>query len=170
MTIVDNRLINNLPDDKVFVTASGINKTLKDAIEDGDIGGSGGGGGGGIVEVFNHVVTLGSSAPSLTGLNYFMAPQNIQIKKVRLLVYTKNGVNSGNLEIDIKANATPNDTGMTSILSTKPLIDFSTASDYDISNGVISTQNISNNNFLRLDVTSIPAGWVGSFQVICYAE
>lgn len=170
MTIVDNRLINNLPDDKVFVTASGINKTLKDAIEDGDIGGSGGGGGGGIVEVFNHVITLGANASTLTGLNYFMVPQNITIKSVRLLVYNKSGVNSGNLEIDIKRNSTPDNSGMTSILSARPLINFSTAADYDISVGTISTANISNNNFLRLDVTSIPAGWLGKFQVICYAE
>jgi hypothetical protein len=169
MTIVDNRLINNLPDDKVFVTASGINKTLRDAIQDGDIGG-GGGGGAGIVEIFNHVINLGSNASTLTGLNYFMAPQNLAITKVRLLVYQKNGVSSGNLEIDIKTNTTPDDTGMTSILSAKPLIDFSTALDFDIATGTISTASIPNNNFLRLDVTSIPAGWLGKFQVICYAE
>lgn len=168
MTILDNRLIDNLPDDRVFVTASGINKTLKDAIQDGDIGG--GGGGGGIVEVFNHVVSIGSSAPTLTGLSYFMAPTPFNITSVRLLVYSKGAIVSGFLEIDIKKNTTPDSVGMTSILTTKPIINFSTDPDYTLNSGVIATPAVSNNNFLRLDVTSIPTGWVGQFQVLVYGS
>lgn len=168
MTIIDNRLIDNLPDDRVFVTASGINKTLKDAIQDGDIGG--GGGGGGMIEVFNHVVSIGSSAATLTGLSYFMAPTPFNITSVRLLVYSKNAITSGFLEIDVKKNTTPDNVGMTSILTTKPIIDFSIDPDYTLSSGVISTAAVSNNNFLRLDVTSIPTGWAGQFQVIVYGS
>jgi hypothetical protein len=168
MAILDNRLVNNLPDSRVFVTASGINKNLKQAIEDGDIGG--GGGGGGLVEVFNHVVTTGGNAPTLTGLSYFMAPSPFNITSVRLVVFTKNGVALGNLEIDIKKNTTPDSVGMTSILTTKPIIDFSVDPDYTLDSGVIATSAVSNNNFLRLDVTSIPTGWAGQFQVLVYGS
>lgn len=167
MTILDNRLIDNLPDDRVFVTADGINKTLKQAIEDGDIGG---GGGGGVVEVFNHVVTLGSNPATLTGLSYFMAPMAMTISSVRLVVYNKNGISSGFLEYDIKKNSTPDGAGMTSILTTKPIIDFSTDPDYTLDSGVIATSAVSNNHFLRLDITSIPPNWSGSFQVLVYGS
>lgn len=166
MTIVNNRLISNLPDDRVFVTASGINKTLKNAIQDGDIGGGGGSGAG--VEVFNHTISIGSSVATLTGLSYFMAPAPFNITSVRLLVFSKNGISSGFLEVDIKKNTTPDSVGMTSILATKPIINFAVDPDYTLNSGVISTPAVSNNNFLRLDITSIPTGWAGQFQVIVY--
>jgi hypothetical protein len=168
MAILDPRLINNLPDTRVFVTASGINKTLKDAIEDGDIGG--GGGGGAPLEVFNHVVSVGAPAATLTGLSYFMAPVAFNITSVRLLVYTKNGVASGFLEADIKKNTTPAGAGMVSILTTKPIINFASDPDYTLSSGVIATAAVANNNFLRLDITSIPTGWAGRFQVLVYGS
>lgn len=53
-------------DDKVYVTANSINKTLKNAIIDGDIGGGGGGGGG-----KNYLPNGGNFNSAITGWSVF---------------------------------------------------------------------------------------------------
>lgn len=154
-------------DKAVKVTANGLDKTLYQAVVDGDL--SGGGGGGGAVEVFNNTITIGSSASTITGINYFKAPSALSLGTVRLQIFTLNGVSSGNLSIDIKKNTTPDDTGMTSIFSVQPTVDFSTASDYAEDTGTKSTSSVSSGDWLRLDITSIPSGFLGTISVMVYA-
>lgn len=165
--IVSNRLIQDLPDDRVYLTASGLNKTLKQAIIDGDL--SGGGGGGGATEIFNVTVTVGTSAATLTGLLHFRAPSALTISSVVVQLFEKGGISSGTLEVDVKKNTSPDDIGMTSIFSAKPSFDFATAANYDTSSGTLSTSSLSTGNYLRLDLTSIPSGFRGSVQVMVYA-
>jgi hypothetical protein len=156
-----------IQDNAVFVTASGINKTLKQAVIDGDLGA--GGGGGGSTEIFNNVIILSSSAATLTGLNYFRAPSGLTISSIVVQLWTKGAVASGNLTIDIKKNNSPAAAGMTSIFSVLPTFNFASASDYSTSTGTISTSGLSGGDWLRLDVTSIPSGWSGRFSVMAYA-
>jgi hypothetical protein len=155
-------------DRAIYLKANDLNKTLDQAIVDGDF--SGGGGGGGLIEVFNFPVILGSSAQSLTGLAYFRAPSSLNLKNAFLQVWEMNSISSGLLEIDIKKGITPDDSTMVSIFSTLPQIDFSLASDYETSSGVKATSSVANGNWLRLDVSSIPSGWLGKFSVTLYAE
>jgi hypothetical protein len=158
-----------IQDKAVKINANSINKTLYQAIVDGDIG-AGGGGGGGKVEIFSHTVTVsGSSYATLTGLSYYIAPASQNISYVRLQVFTLNGVATGSLTVDIKKNTSPDNTGMASIFSAQPSIDFSTASNYATSAGTLSTSALATNDVLRLDVTSIPPSWVGSFIISVYA-
>lgn len=155
-------------DRAVYITANGINKTLRQAIIDGDIGTPGGGGG--LVEVFNHVVLVNGSAPSLTGLSYFMIPQALTLSFVKLQVYSRNGVSVGNLTVDIKKNTTPDSVGMTSIFSAQPSIPFASSADYASSSGVLSVSTASIGDYYRLDITSLPAQWVGKFQIAVYGS
>lgn len=150
----------------VFVTANGINKSLRQAIIDGDIGSTVGGTG--ITEIFNHVISVNGNAPSLTGLSYFLAPKALTINFVRLQVFTKNGISTGNLVVNVKKNTTPDEVGMTSIFSAQPTINFGTDPDYTFNAGTLATSAVSIGDYLRLDVTSIPAGWVGEFQFAIY--
>ena len=156
-----------IQDNAVFVTASGINKTLKQAVIDGDLGA--GGGGGGSTEIFNNVIILSSSAATLTGLNYFRALSGLTISSIVVQLWTKGAVASGNLTIDIKKNNSPAAAGMTSIFSVLPTFNFASASDYSTSTGTISTSGLSGGDWLRLDVTSIPSGWSGRFSIMAYA-
>lgn len=165
--IVNNRLIKNLPDDNVFVTANGINKTLKNAIQDGDL--SGGGGSATPMEIFNATVTIGTSASTITGLLHFRAPTALTISSIVIQIFEKNGVSSGVLEVDIKKNTSPDNVGMTSIFSVKPSFDFALVANYATSSGTVLTSALSSGNYLRLDITSIPSGFRGSLQVQAYA-
>jgi len=105
---------------------------------------------------------------SITGLSYFMAPSSFNLGLFRVVLFQKSGVSSGTLEVDIKYNTTPNNAGMTSLLSTKPTFDFSVDADFSLKSGVFSSTAIANNGFIRLDITSKPASWSGTIQVICY--
>jgi hypothetical protein len=163
--LIDPRLITQVNDDKVFVTALSLNKTLKSAIEDGDLAG---GGGGSAQLVFNSPVLVSGGVTSITGLSYFMAPSSFNLGLFRVVLFQKSGVSSGTLEVDIKYNTTPNNAGMTSLLSTKPTFDFSVDADFSLKSGVFSSTAIANNGFIRLDITSKPASWSGTIQVICY--
>ena len=153
----------------VFVTANGINKTLKQAIVDGDL--SGGGGGSGIIEVVNSTIVL-ASVPTIpsTGFLFFKAPQAMVIDKVILQIFTKGGISSGNLIVDIKKNSTPNPVGMTSIFTTLPTIDYATAIDYQTNSGVLNVANTSllAEDWLRVDLTSIPSNLLDKFFLLVY--
>lgn len=120
---------------------------------------------------FDFDVLLGSSAATLTGIQFYKAIQSFTVTTVELQIFEKGAISSGVLEIDVKKNSSPDDVGMTSILSSLPSIDFSTASDYDTASGILSPteQDILLDEFLRLDVTSLPVG-LGSFRVLVYGE
>jgi hypothetical protein len=158
-----------IQDRAVYVAANGINKTLEQAIVDGDIGAGGGGGGGGSTEVFNNFIVLGSSATTLTGINYFRSPASLTISSVVVQLWDKQGVASGTLSVDIKKNSTPDNAGMTTIFSSQPSFNFATDPNFSTSSGTLSTTALASGDWLRLDVTSIPVGWSGRFSVMVYA-
>lgn len=153
-------------DRAVYVEANGLNKTLKQAIVDGDLSG---GGGSGSLEIFNATVTVGTSASTITGLLHFRSPAAGAISSVVVQLFEKGGVSSGTLEIDIKKNTSPDDVGMASIFSVKPSFNFATAVNYETSTGTINTSSFSSGDYLRLDLTSIPSGFRGHIQVMVYA-
>lgn len=127
------------------------------------------GGGTGLVEIFNATVSVNAAIGPQNGLLHFKAPTNLTVTYSTLQIFEKNGVTSGVMQIDVKKNTTPSSVGMTSIYTTQPEISFLTASDYAEDNGVIGTSSVSAGEYLRLDITSIPAGFIGTIQVLMYA-
>ena len=121
--------------------------------------------------VYDADVKLGASASSVTGLIHYKAIQAFTVTTVEIQIFDKGAITSGILEIDVRKNVSPDDTGMTSIMSTLPSIDFSTASDYDTSSGILSVaeQDIAFDEFLRFDITSLPIG-LGKFRILVYGE
>jgi len=153
-------------DRAVFLEANGLNKTLKQAIIDGDLSG---GGGSSSFEVFNAIISVGDTAP-VNGVSFYLPSVGKTINFVRLMAWDLLGVSSGSLEVDIKKNSTPDDVGMATIFTTKPIIDFSTASNYATDGGTLSSGAYTGSEVLRLDVTNIPAGWNGKFSVVVFAQ
>jgi len=152
-----------IQDRAVYVTANSINKSLEQAIIDGDLGD--GGGGGSQIELFNDTFGTRGSAATLTGLSLFRVPFGLTISSIRLTVFELGGIASGSLTVDVKVNSTPNDVGMTSIFSAAPTLNFATAVAYQSSVGTLSTSAFTAGQWLRVDATSIPAGWVGFFHL-----
>jgi hypothetical protein len=121
------------------------------------------------VEIFNVIVTKGSDATSVLGLLHFKAPRDLEIVYFKAQIFEKGATASGSLTIDVKKNTTPNDTGMASVFSVLPTFDFSLIADYAESTGTLSVTSVSEGDYLRLDMTAVPATFTGSFQVIMYA-
>ena len=57
-----------------------------------------------------------------------------------------------------------------SVLSSKPSFNFATAQDYATSTGTVVPLIISSGTYLRLDLTSIPSGFLGHIQIILTGE
>jgi hypothetical protein len=57
-----------------------------------------------------------------------------------------------------------------SVLNSKPSFNFATAQDYATSVGTVLPLTISSGTYLRLDLTSIPSGFLGHIQIILTGE
>jgi hypothetical protein len=124
------------------------------------------------VEIYNNEILLGSSFSTLTGLGYFKATSDFTLSSCEIQIFETGSISTGTLEIDIKKNTSPDNTGMASVFSIRPSIDFSGASDFDVSSNQVfnpASDDIEIGDFLRLDVTSLPVG-LAKFRLILYGE
>lgn len=124
------------------------------------------------VEILEGPVLLGGLIVTATGLMHYVASRSFTLTECRIGIFEKNGISSGTLEIDIKKNTTFDNTGMVTVFTTRPSINYATASDYDFSTNQAfdgTKINIVADDVLRFDLTSIPAG-VGKFYIQFYGE
>jgi hypothetical protein len=122
------------------------------------------------VVAWDNTVVNASSATSLTGLDYFEAVSSFTITTVKLQIFETGITTSGILSFDVKKNNSLDPIGFQSVLTTQPSINFSSASDYDFSEGILDSSNqfVNAGDFLRLDITSLPVQTVGKFRVLVY--
>lgn len=111
------------------------------------------------IEVFNAPVILGTSGlTSLIGMTYFKAPSSMTITKVELQLFTKGSATSGILELDVLKSSSLS-IAATTIMSAKPSLNMTTAVDYQTALGTVNPAlaAVSEGDYIRLDLTSIPA-------------
>ena len=117
-------------------------------------------GGASKIIVFNGEILNASSAGSATGMLFERVTTNFTITDAKLWIYTKGSL-TGTLEVDVRKSSSADFTSDSSIFSTLPEIDFSTASDYDESaNAVINAGSFTAGQYIRIDITSLPTGGV----------
>lgn len=121
------------------------------------------------MEIFNVTITKASNDTSLTGLLHFKAPKNLVISSFKAQLFEKGATASGTLSVDVKKNSSPDNVGMTSMFSILPSFDFASAVNYAQSTGTLSTTSVSEGEYLRLDIPSIPASFTGTIQIVMYA-
>jgi len=125
------------------------------------------------VIIWDFPVLNATSSSTFTGLVYWRAPFAFVLNDAKVIIYEKGSL-GGTLEIDILKNTSLNPTGMTSVFTTQPSIALSGASDYDESTNAAfdgGQQSVSEGDYLRLDVTSLPTGGViGKFNVYLIGE
>lgn len=123
--------------------------------------------------IFDSLILNAASANSFTGLMAANAPQDLILTDCYVQIFEKGSL-TGALEIDIKRNTTPDNTGMVSVFTTKPKITYASASDYDKSVNQVfnpSQSTITSGHHLRLDITELPAsGVIGRFIVYLIGE
>jgi len=120
------------------------------------------------IVVFNNDVLLTSSATTYTGVAYFASPFDFVIQQAEVQLLGRGGLTSGTLQIDFKKNTSPDPSGMTSIFTTLPSLNFATATEYQISTNQVldpGQSTIAIGEVIRFDITSIPAG-LGKFRIV----
>lgn len=127
----------------------------------------------GKIEIFSYTILNGLSSSTLTGIDYFIANADFNLLDAKVIMFEK-GSATGTLEIDVKLNTTSgfDPADYATVFSTKPSLVMSGASDYDEStNAAFSTTAVSQGDYLRLDITSLPTGGVfNKFRVHIYGE
>lgn len=126
---------------------------------------------------FNGTVRGASSFTTATNAAQLRVESSIDVTDVKVAIYDDTtAITSGTLEIDIiKATGSgdgPDFSTSVSIFTTRPSIDFSTASDYDESiSAILSVANASlvEGDYIQMNVTSKPAS-LGRFFFYCVGE
>ena len=131
--------------------------------------------GAGKVFVYRDLVINAASASSLTGLDQFRAQSSFTLIDAKVAIFDDvTGGLTGFLEFDIKKNTSLNPVGFTTVFTTKPSIDFSTASDFDESSNTVFDSgqvSVSVGDYLRLDITALPgSGIIGKFYLFVTGE
>lgn len=125
------------------------------------------------IVLFDALYINSSSAVTITGIDDTNALQNVTLTDCYVQIYEKGSL-TGALEIDVKVNSTPDDTGMVSVFSTKPKITLASASDFDKSTNQIfdgTKVDVTEGFNIRLDVTEMPgSGVLGKFRVVLVGE
>lgn len=113
-----------------------------------------------------------SDGGSISGVDYYRVPSGFDIIDCKVYIFDKGSL-TGNLELDIQKSTTADFTSSVSIFTTKPKIDYATASSYDESaNAVLdaTAKSVVEGDYLRLDVSEIPTGGLGKFGIYLIGE
>lgn len=126
------------------------------------------------IEVMKFYVLNASSFSTATGLHIYQSTDTFTITNAFVQIFEKGSL-AGFFEIDVKKSTTDMAlSSFSSIFSTRPRIDFSSASDYQKStNQVFDPGRIEvvPGDYLRLDITQTPtSGVMGKFLVTVYGE
>ena len=123
------------------------------------------------VAIWNDRVILTNPGPSLTGWDLWQAPAEFTLLEAKIGIFLEAGI-TGIFEMDVQKSVDLDPANFSTVFTTKPSIDFSTASDYDESTNAvfdILEQTVAVNEWLRLDLSSLPAP-IGGFTVKLIGE
>lgn len=110
---------------------------------------------------------------TITGLDIYRVPNDFSLTDAKLFIFEK-GALTGNLEMDIQKSTTPDFTTSISVFTTKPKIDYSTASDFDESSNTVfnsTNQQVVEGDYLKFNITELPSsGPIGKFGIFLVGE
>lgn len=126
---------------------------------------------GSLIQIFDETVYSASASSSLTGLLYYRAKQAIKIVRVQVQIFEKGSITSGTLSLDCKKGSTLG-ASFATILTTQASIAFATDPDYTSDDAVInsSLNSLAIDEFIRIDVTSLPTIPLTKMRIIVYGE
>jgi microcystin-dependent protein len=117
-----------------------------------------------LIEVF--AMSIRGATAAATGILYYRVPRTMVVQKATMTLFTK-GSASGTLTMNIMKNSTPNPTGMTSVLTTPLTMNVTAAVDYAEAVGILLGTILTEGQWLRLDLTSVPTS-MGDFYISVY--
>jgi hypothetical protein len=122
---------------------------------------------GGSIHIFNGDVSLVGFKITESDIFYYKAPQEFSVNDFRVQLFTKQGITSGNLVIDLQKSTDTNDSNFSTILQSSISFDFSSDPDYHQEVALIdSNENtIPTDSVLRIKITNIPSTFDGKILV-----
>lgn len=126
---------------------------------------------GSLIQIFDETVYSASASSSLTGLLYYRAKQAIKIVRVQVQIFEKGSISSGTVSIDCKKASTLG-ASFSTILTTQASVNFALDPDYTSDDAVInsSLNSLAIDEFIRIDVTSLPTTPLTKMRIIVYGE
>lgn len=125
------------------------------------------------IVVFNGNISSPSQAASLTRLKTYRVQAAFDLTDARLSIYSFTGSPTGLIEFDVLKSSSPDPTAAVSVFTTKPSLDFASASNYDVSTNALldNTEKVlAAGDYLFLSITSLPTPVVGAFHIYLIGE
>jgi hypothetical protein len=127
---------------------------------------------GGTVFILNQALDFTGFSLSRPNVFYYKARQDFSINDFRAQLFSKDGVASGNLVLDLQKASDTNDANFASILTTS--LSFNFASDAAYSEKVATIDSALNDiltdEVLRVKVTGLPPGYFGTILISIGAQ
>ncbi len=122
---------------------------------------------GGSIHIFNGDVSLVGFKITEPDIFYYKAPQEFSINDFRVQLFSKQGITSGNLVIDLQKSTDTNDSNFSTVLVSPISFNFASASDYSQQVALIdSAENtIPTDTVLRVKITNIPTNFSGKILI-----
>ena len=124
------------------------------------------------VIIFDDAVLNISTAASLTGVVKWRAPFAFTLLDAKVGI-REVGSLTGTLEMNVRKSTTADETSTTSVFTTRPSVAYGTASDWDESTNVVFDnvqKNVSEGNYLYIDVSALPSGGTTAFNLYLIGE
>jgi hypothetical protein len=126
--------------------------------------------------VSSGTILNGTPAASITGgFGLYRAASAFTLTDAKLAIFDVSGPTwAGTLELDVQKASSPDFTSSVSVFSTKPSISFTSPSNYTESSNMVldvSNKDISEGDYLRIDMSSLPSGGVlGKWEIYIIGE
>lgn len=127
---------------------------------------------GGVVYIFNGDISFAGYSTSQSDVFYYKATSNFSINDFRVQLFSKDGISSGSLIIDLQKSINTNDINFNTVLSTTINFNFATDADYSEQTASInsSLSSITSGQVLRVKIISLPSGFFGKILLAIGAQ
>lgn len=118
---------------------------------------------GGSIYILNGDVSLLGYSSLKQDVFYYKAKQDFSVNEFSCQLFTKQGISSGNLVLDLEKSSDTNDVNFTSILTTTISFNFASDADYSSKSAVVDSgaNSIVTGEVLRIKITGVPTGFSG---------
>jgi hypothetical protein len=122
---------------------------------------------GGSIYILNGDVSLIGYSSLRQDIFYYKAKQDFSVNEFSVQLFSKQGITSGNLVLDIQKSSNTNDANFSTILTTPLSFNFASDADYSSLSASIDSgaNDITTNQVLRIKITNVPAGFSGSILI-----
>lgn len=127
---------------------------------------------GGSVHVFNGDIDFVGFSTNDPDVFYYKASKDFSINELTVQLFSKQGVSSGELVLDLEKSSDTNDANFSSILTTALSFDFAVDADYSLKSALIDPglNDIISGQILRIKVTGLPIGFYGKILLFIGAQ